>query len=146
MAVVFGRSYCRYEMNEEVHYVRKSWLARYLFLKNFRYFNFSIFTHVFFLEDAFRRYFPFQMQFLIWRPYVPSGDLVVKGNKICACMLLCAVFGHVCVCVWACVPVPEGWGTPIEFMISFARDGLCSLGIVRASLTRDCLIPQVCGF
>lgn len=55
-------------------------------------------------------------------------------------------------CLW-CVRVrvrvrshTELWGKAIEFMVSFARDELCSPGILRASLTSDCLIAQINGF
>lgn len=46
------------------------------------------------------------------------------------------------VCVYVCAHA-EGSGKAVGFMVSSARDAVFSPGILRASLTSDCLIVQI---
>lgn len=88
----------------------KQWLVHYAFLKNFRHVLISTFSLVSFSYSILSGdAFLFLVKFLIWTPYCSfSSFFLWKGGR-----------------------------KAVESMVSFARDELCSPGILRVSLTSD---------
>lgn len=116
----------------------KQWLVHYYFFSKtldmfwFQHFYWCIFPRV--CSDTFYDAVP-NMETLCSFLSPFSG----REWNICVCAYMWYV------CVYACAHA-EGSGKVVEFKISFARDELCSPGILRTSLTSDCLIVQINGF